>query len=48
MDEGYRKARGSLGMREEFFTGMRFSLRRFLHESWENFMLFVIGDEEYG
>ncbi|MDR1251625.1 MAG: hypothetical protein LBK62_05600, partial [Treponema sp.] len=46
IDEGYRKARGSFGRREEFFNGLRFSLRRFLHKSWEDFMLFVIGDED--
>jgi hypothetical protein len=36
------------GMREEFFNGLKFSLRRFLHKSWEDFMLFVIGDEDDG
>ncbi|MDR1301757.1 MAG: hypothetical protein LBK43_04715 [Treponema sp.] len=40
IDEGYRKARGTFGRREEFFNGLRFSLRWFLHESWEDFMLF--------
>jgi hypothetical protein len=48
IDEGYRKARGSFGSREEFFNGLRFSLRRFLHNSWEDFMLFVIGDDDDG
>jgi hypothetical protein len=31
-----------------FFIGLRFSLRRYLHESREDFMLFVIGDEDDG
>jgi hypothetical protein len=48
INEGYRKARGSFGRREEFFNGLRFSLRRFLHKSWEDFMLFVTGDEDDG
>jgi hypothetical protein len=48
IDEGYRKARGSFGRREEFFDGLRFSLRRFPDKSWEDFMLFVIGDEDAG
>jgi hypothetical protein len=48
IDEGYRKARGSIGRREEFFNGLRFSLRRFPHKSWEDFMLFVIGDDDDG
>jgi hypothetical protein len=33
---------------EKFFNGLRFSLRRFLHKSWEDFMLFVIGDDDDG
>ncbi|MDR1252417.1 MAG: hypothetical protein LBK62_09645 [Treponema sp.] len=48
IDEEYGKARGSFGRREEFFNGLRFSLRRFLHASWEDFMFFVIGDEDDG
>jgi hypothetical protein len=48
LDEQYRKARGSFGRRDEFFNGLRFSLRRFLHKSWEDFMLFVIGDDDDG
>jgi hypothetical protein len=48
IDEEYREARGSFGRREEFFKGLRFSPRRFLHESREDFMLFIIGDEDDG
>jgi hypothetical protein len=48
IDEEYRKTRSSLGRRKEFFNGLRFLLRRFLHESWEDFMLFVIGDDDDG
>jgi hypothetical protein len=35
------------GTGSEFFNGMRFFLRRFLHESWEDFLRFVMGNEEY-
>jgi hypothetical protein len=48
VDEEYQKARFSFGRREEFFTGLRFALRRFLHGSWEDFMLFVIGNDDDG
>jgi hypothetical protein len=48
IDEEYGNARCSFGRREAFFNGLRSSLRRFLHKSWEDFMLFVIGDEDDG
>jgi hypothetical protein len=45
---GIGKPGGTFGRREEFFNELRFSPRRFLHESWKDFMLFVIGDEDDG
>jgi hypothetical protein len=47
-DEEYRKSRGSFGRRDGFVNGLRFSLRRFLHKSWVDYLLFVIGDEDGG
>jgi hypothetical protein len=48
MEEEYQKTWGSFGRRETFFEGLRFSFRRFLHESWEAFLMFVLGDELWG
>jgi hypothetical protein len=31
-----------------FFDALRFSFRRFLHESWEELLIFVLGDEPGG
>jgi hypothetical protein len=48
MEEEYQKTWASFGRRETFFEGLRFSFRRFLHESWEEFLIFVLGDEPDG
>jgi hypothetical protein len=48
IDEDYKKALDSFGRRDDFFNAMRFSFRRFLHESWQDFMIFIIGDEPDG
>jgi hypothetical protein len=45
IDEDYKKARDSFGRRDAFFNAMRFST---LHESWQDFMIFIIGDEPDG
>jgi hypothetical protein len=48
LDEDYQKARASFRRREAFFEALRFSFRRFLHKSWEDFMIFIPGDEPDG
>ncbi|MDR0758867.1 MAG: hypothetical protein LBF74_01990, partial [Treponema sp.] len=48
LEEEYQKTWGSFGRRETFFEGLRFSFRRFLHESWEAFLMFVLGDDPGG
>jgi hypothetical protein len=48
LDEDYQKARAAFGRRDEFFSALRFAFRRFLHNSWEDFMIFVLGDEPDG
>jgi hypothetical protein len=48
LEEDYQKTWASFGRRESFFEALRFSFRRFLHESWEGFLIFVLGDEPDG
>jgi hypothetical protein len=48
LEEEYQKTRASFGRRETFFEALRFSFRRFPHESWEEFLIFVLGDEPDG
>jgi hypothetical protein len=48
LEEEYQKTRGSYGRWETFFAALRFSFRRFLHASWEEFLIFVLGDEPDG
>ena len=47
-DEEYQRARASVGRRTEFFNYLRAALRYALHESWESFLVFVIGEEPDG
>jgi hypothetical protein len=44
-EEDYQKIWAAFGRRETFFEALRFSFRRFLYESWEEFLSFVLGDE---
>jgi hypothetical protein len=39
-DEGYRKARASVGRRDMFFYHMQAALRYALHETWPEFLFF--------
>jgi hypothetical protein len=48
LEEEYQKIWGSFGRRETFSGALRFSFRRFPHESWEAFLIFVPGDEPGG
>jgi hypothetical protein len=48
VEEEYQKTWRAFGRRETFFEALRFSFRRFLHESWEAFLIFVLGDEPGG
>jgi predicted secreted protein len=48
VEEEYQKTRASFGKRETFFEALRFSFRRFPHESREAFLIFVPGDEPGG
>jgi hypothetical protein len=45
LEEEYQKTRTPFGRRETFFEAPRFSFHRFPHESWEEFLIFVLGDE---
>jgi len=47
-DEEYQRARASVGRRTEFFNYLRAGLRWALHESWQGFLVFVIGGEPDG
>jgi hypothetical protein len=47
LDTGYRKVRVIFGRREDFFNTLRVLFDRFLHNSWEEFLEFVIGDGAY-
>ncbi|MDR2343857.1 MAG: hypothetical protein LBD86_04925 [Spirochaetaceae bacterium] len=48
LEEEYQKTWESFGRRETFFEALRFSFWRFLHESWEEFLIFVLGDKPDG
>jgi hypothetical protein len=48
VEEEYQKTRASLERREMFFEALKFSFRRFLHESWEEFLIFVPCDKPGG
>ena len=44
-DGEYRKARASVGRRDMFFYHIQAALRYGLHDSWEEFLLFVRGED---
>jgi hypothetical protein len=44
-DEGYRKARATVGRRDMFFYHMQAAFRYALHETWQDFLLFVRGED---
>jgi hypothetical protein len=46
LDEGYRKARGSIRRRDEFFAGLRVVFSRYLFQSWEEFIGFVAIEDD--
>jgi len=46
LDEGYQKARASIRRREEFFAGLRLIFSRFLFQTWEEFIGFIVQDDE--
>ena len=48
LDEGYQKARGSIRRLDEFFSGLRFIFSRFLFQTWEEFIGFIIQDDDPG
>ena len=47
-DENYRAARDRAGRRDSFQYALQYAFIRFLHESWEAFIIFVWGDEPDG
>jgi len=46
IDEGYQKAQGSIRRLDEFFAGLRLIFSRFLFQTWEEFIGFIIQDDE--
>jgi hypothetical protein len=46
LDEGYKKARTSIRRRDEFFFGLRFIFDRYLFQTWEEFIGFVMPEDE--
>jgi hypothetical protein len=48
LEEDYQKTWGSFGRRETFSGALRFSFRRFPHESREAFLISAPGDEPSG
>lgn len=46
LDEGYQKARGSIRRLDEFFAGLRLIFSRFLFQTWEEFIGFIVQDDE--
>lgn len=47
-DEQYRVARDRSGRRDNFYTALKYTFSRFLHEDWSAFIVFVWGDEPDG
>ena len=45
-DGDYRKARASFGRRDSYFQHMQAALRYALHESWRDFLLFVLSEDD--
>jgi hypothetical protein len=44
-DEDYRKARASFSRRDSYFQHMQAALRYALHQSWRDFLLFVLDED---
>jgi hypothetical protein len=47
-DEKYWAARERAGRRDNFYTALKYTFCRFLHEDWDAFILFVWGDQPDG
>jgi hypothetical protein len=47
-DGGLSESLGLIWEGETFFGALRFSFHRFLHESWEKFLISALGDEPEG
>jgi hypothetical protein len=45
-DEGYWKARASYGRRDSYFQHLQAAMRFVLHRSWQDFVLFVLDEED--
>jgi hypothetical protein len=45
-DEDYRKARASFGRRDSYFQHMQAAMRYALHQSWQDFILFVLDEDD--
>ncbi|MDR2740146.1 MAG: hypothetical protein LBB68_10010 [Treponema sp.] len=48
VEEDLSENLGLIGEAGDVFEVPRFSFRRFPHESWEGFLIFVLGDEPEG
>jgi hypothetical protein len=48
LDEGRQKARASIRRLDEFFGGLRLIFSRFLFQTWEEFIGFIVHDDEPG
>jgi len=48
LDEEYQKARGSIRRLDEFFAGLRLIFSRFLFQTWEEFIGFIVQDDDPG
>jgi hypothetical protein len=46
LDEGYKKARASIRRRDEFFFGLRFMFDQYVFQTWEEFIGFVMPEDE--
>jgi hypothetical protein len=46
LDEGCKKARGSIRLRGEFFFWLRFIFDRYVFQTWEEFIGFVMPEDE--
>jgi hypothetical protein len=44
LDEGYQIARRKIPRRDELFAGMRFMWDRYLFDTWDQFIAFVVDD----
>jgi len=46
LDKGYQKARNSIRRLDEFFGGLRLIFSWFLFQTWEEFIGFIVQDDE--